>query len=324
MASEADLSKIVTIISWLDGYGGHNFKDPAKIDEAVKVADSKPLSRGWKSVRGDVEKIYAQQGRLSGILRIFKMVSDSIIYAYFAMYFLALMFNIQILKILIFNPLFLITILAITLIYPIAKYKIVKGIKEKSGTYAKTLQKIRGVIQDLIFYLCEKIRLEKKDPKKYKMQLNNPVYQGITVVGKPGFMGSEFYTAAPSIIGAIAPKAKNYIKVVDPWATEKETFETLVKVQPKVKIKILISDEIGKGKRFKKTWKEVKERTAGNISVLSCDLNNLNNRIFITKKRVWRAAKKGWHTLVEVKDRKKKEAVEKSFDKKWDHAHSII
>jgi hypothetical protein len=327
MTSKADLTKIATVISWLDGYRAHDFKDPAKIDEAVKAADLKYLSRGWKSVREDVKKIYAQQGRLSGILRISKMVSDSIIYVYFAMYFLARMFNIQILMILIRSPLFLISILAITLIYPIFKYKTVKGIREKSETYAKRLPKIRDVIQNLIFYLSEKIRQE-KDPEKYKkkkyeIQVNNPDYQGITVIRKPGFFGGEYYTVTPSIIGAVVSKAKRYIKVVDPWATEKETFEALIRVPSKVKIKVLIPDKTGEDKRFKKTWKNVKEKTAGNISLLSSDLSDLKDRVVITKKRAWRAAKREWHTLVEVKDRKKKVALEKSFDEKWGHAHAI-
>jgi len=323
MASKADLSKIISVISWLNGYVGHDFKDPAKIDEAVKVADQEYLSRCWKSVREDVEMIYAKQGRPSGAIGIFKRISDAILFAYFGTYVVAMLFNIFILKMLIFSPLFLIAILAALLVHPILRYKATRGIKEKSGTYAKELQKVKGVIQDLIFYLCEKIRVQGKDPKKFKIELSDPDYRGITVVGKPGLIGSEYYTAIPSIIGALVSRAKHYIKVVDPWATEKEAFEALFKVNPKVKIKALIPDEIGKNKRFQKTWKTIEEKTAGNISLLSCDLNNLNDRVVITRKEAWRAEKKGWHTLVQVKDRREKEALEKAFDEKWAKAHSI-
>ena len=323
MASKADLSKIVSVISWLEGYVGHDFKDPAKIDEAVKSADLEYLSRGWKSVREDVEMIYAQQGRLSRTSGILKRISDSVMYVYFGTYVIAMLFKIQILMMLIFNPLFLIAVLAVTFLYPIVRYKTIKEIREKSGTYAKKLQKVKGVIQDLIFYLCEKIRIQEKDPKKFKIQISDPDYQGITVVGRPGLLASEYYTAVPSVIGAIVSKEKHYIKVVDPWATEKEAFEVLFKVNSKVKIKALIPDEIGKNKRFQKTWKTVEEKTAGNISLLSCDLNNLNNRVVITRKNAWRAEKKEWHTLVQVRDRKEKEALEKAFDEKWAKAHPI-
>lgn len=328
MASEADLSKIATVISWLDGYRAHDFKDPVKIDEAVKVADLDPLRRGWKRIRTDVEKIYVQQKRQSNFLKMYKIASNSIMFAYFAVYFLARMFHIQTLWMLISSPWLLITILAAIIILPILRHRTMKKIAENSETYSGKLQRIQEVIQDLIYYLCEKIRLEEKDPKKYKkrkyeMQVNNPDYQGITVIRKPGFFGGEYYTVAPSIVSAIVSKAKRYIKVVDPWATEKETFEALVRVPSKVKIKVLIPDKTGEDKRFKKTLKNIKEKTAGNISFLSSDLGDLEDRVVITEKRVWHATGREWHTLVEVKDRKKKDALEKSFDKKWDHAHPI-
>ena len=329
MASEADLSKIATVISWLDGYRGHDFKDPVKIDEVVKAVDLEPLSRGWKRIRRDVEKIYVQQKRQSNFLKIFRVASNLITFAYFAIYFLATLFYIPILMMLVYNPVLLITVLVAAILFPILKSKIVKKIVENSEIYSEKLPKIRDVIQDLIFYLCEKIRLEKKGSEKYKkkkyeMKVNSPDYRGITVIRTPGFFGGEYYTVAPSIVGAIVSKAKRYIKIVDPWATEKETFEALFSVDPKVKVKVLISDKVGAGKRFKKAWKNVKERTAGNISFLSANLGDLKDRVVIAKKRVWRATGKGWHTLVEVKDRKKKKALEKSFDKKWDHAHPIV
>ena len=328
MTSKADPTKITTVISWLDGYRAHDFKDPVKIDEAVKVAGLEHLRRGWKRIRTDVEKIYVQQKRQSNFLKMYKMASNAIMFAYFAIYFLARMFYIQALWVLIFSPWLLITVLASIIILPILRYRTMKKIAENSETYAVKLPKIRDVIQDLIFYLCEKIRLEEKDPKKYRkrkyeMQVNNPDYQGITVIRTPGFFGGEYYTVAPSTFGAIVSKAKHYIKVVDPSATEKETFEALVRVPSKVKIKVLIPDKTSEDKRFKKTLKNIKEKTAGNISFLSSDLGDLKDRVVITRKTVWRATGKEWHTLVEVKDRKKKVALEKFFDEKWGHAHPI-
>jgi len=329
MASKADLTEIATVISWLDGYRAHDFKDPAKIDEAVKVADLEPLSRGWKRIRRDVEKIYVQQKSQSNLLRMFKIASNSIMVAYFAIYYLASIFYIQPLLVLISSPWLLIIILVAIILFPILRYKTIKKIAENSETYAGKLPIIRDVIQGLIFYLSEKIRLEEKDPDKYKkknyeIQVNNPDYQGITVIRQPGFFGREYYIVTPSVIGAVVSKAKSYIKVVDPWANEKELFEALIRVPSKVKIKVLIPDKTGEDKSFKKAWKNLKEKTAGNISLLACDLNNLNNRVVITKKGAWRAAKREWHTLVAVKDRKQKEALEKSFDKKWNHARPII
>ena len=326
MAYEFDMGKISRIISWIDGYRGYVFKDPEDIDEAVREADFKPLSRCWMTVREDVKEIYSQQGRLSNALRMLRMASNMVLFLYLAIYLLATMFNVQAFKILALNPVFLIAILGLTFLYPVFKYRKIKEIKErsKSETYAKRLQRIRRAVQDLIFHLCEEIRSERRDPNKYKMQLSVPDYQGIVVVRSPGVFGSEYYTVIPSVLGAVLSRAKRYIKVVDPWATEREIFAALLKVSSKVKIKALIPDEIGENKRFKQTWRKVKEKAAENIDILSYDLNKLNNRIVITEKKAWLAARREWYTLVEVKDRKKRDALEASFDEKWKRAHPVI
>ena len=83
MASETDLSKIVRVIHWLDGYHGYDFKDSVKIDEAVKTTNLEPLKKSWKSVREDVEKIYIQQKHLSNPLRTFKKIREILVLTFF-------------------------------------------------------------------------------------------------------------------------------------------------------------------------------------------------------------------------------------------------
>jgi len=322
MKSKIDLEKIVTVIDWLTGYMGYDFKDPTKIDEVVKSANINYLQKKWESVRENVTMLFGNQGRQAIVLKKFNKISETILFSFSAIFILSLFVKIPVLMLLVFNPLALVVFMTLVVMRAIFKYKTRKKLKEIREIHVKKLQKISRVIQDLIFYLCDQIRLIQGNPKKYKIKINDPDYHGITIVGKPGFFGLDYYAAVPSILGAIGSKAKHYTKIIDPWAHERETSQALFKANSKAKIKLLVPNTIGKKEGYQKTWKKIK-MYARNISVSSMDIRNLKNRAIFTKERAWLAADKGWHTLVEVNDNKKA-ALEKSFDEKWKHAQPIV
>ena len=323
MSSKDDASCIVTAISYLSGYLRSEYQNPAKIDELLETAGAGHLRTDWQSVRKDLEEIYLEQKRASRILSALKTVSDAAIYAYFGSYVLAILFNIIELKILIINPFALAVVVVVAVSYPIYKQLKKGSIERASLVYVRKSRRVRDLMQDLILLVCNKLRIEKKDPRKYRMKLDEPDYRGIMVIGKPSFFGGDYYTAFPSIVGAVATRAKEYIKVVEPWATEKEVFESLFKLDPSMQIKVLISDEIGESERFRKTWSTVREQAVGNFQVLCCKLDELSYRLIITKSEAWRATGKEWETLVDVKDLEKKQALEKAFDEKWKDAQPI-
>ena len=322
MASKDEAHDITTAITYLSGYLMSEYGDPKKIDNVIKEADSKYLSRIWTKIQDDVEKIYVVREKQTRTLRTLKTISDATVFSYFGSYALSILL-IPELQLLIINPYTLVIVLFFALLHPIYKFLRRGQIEGKIEKEDRKLSKINEIIQDLIYHLCDKIRLEKKNPKKYKIKLESPDYQGIMVIGKPGLLGGEHYTAFPAIVGSIVAKAKDFIKVVEPWATEKEVFESLFKLGRRVKIKVLISDEIGESTRFKRTWGSIKGKTMGNYEVLSTELGEFIYRLVITKNRTWKAEKKEWESLKEVKNRREKEKLVKTFDQKWKKGHLI-
>jgi len=311
------------VISWIDQYRGEDFQNPAKIDETVKRTGLKPFGRFWKDVREVVEKIYAQQGPLSKNLQRSKLAIDSFIIAFFGLWVVAVIFSVESLQTLLFNQLSLITVLALVTLYTVFRATTMRKIKENSNAFSQD-SKIRSAVQNMIYYLCERLRLEKEDPKKCLMQLHYPDYYGITNVGKAGALGRKHYSAIPSVFDAVVSKAEKYIKAVECWAEERQAFESLLRVSPKVKIQVLIPDKLVGDKIFQSTCKKVIGRIPGKILVQACDLGDLNDRIVITKNKVWRTKGREWHTLVEVEEPDKRRGLEKSFDEKWSNAHVVV
>ena len=322
MPSKDEAGDLATAINYLSGYLMNEFSDPKTIDSAVKGTKSDYLNRTWNRIREDVEKIYIERETQTRTLRMLKTVSNAAIMSYFGSYVISVLLIPQ-LQLLIIHPFTLGIVLLLGMLHPIYKFVKRRKIEEVRGKETGGLGKIDEIIQVLIFHLCDKIRLENKNPRQYKLKLENPDYKGIMVIGKPGLLGGEHYTAFPAIIGAIVAKAKDYIKIVEPWATEKEVFESLFKLGRRVRIQVLISNEIGESRRFRRTWGTIRDRKARNYEVLSTELGELNYRLAITKHKLWKAEKKEWESLKEVKSRKEKEKLEKAFNQKWKEGKSI-
>lgn len=323
MGLETNLRELARVIGWIDRYHGYRFEDPMKINAAIETTNLSYLRRSWKKIREDVEKIYVQQKQLSDALNIFRIIREILIFASFTIYVLSMIFKVQVIQTWIGFPLVMITMVAI-FTFPFFKHKMVKKIRENNKAHVERLQKIRNVTQDLIFYLCEKIMLEKQNPKKYKMKVSYPNYYGVLVVKKPGFFGREYYEVVPSVIGMITSKGRRYIRIVDPWAYDEETFISLAKAHPTVKIKMLTSKKTGENKRFQRACKKMDAVRPGKFDVAACDLSNLDSRVIIAPNRLWRTTERSWHTLVEVKDYGQKEALKKLFDEKWNAANPIL
>lgn len=326
MTSETDLVKTSKVVSLLDGYQDNDFKDPAVIDEAVEATDLNFLKKSWESIHEDVKKIYAQQGRLSNNLRAFQIIAESTLLAFLVINGSAILLKIQILLTFTSNIILVTIVVGILISYAISRHEITNKLKENREKNINNLDKIKSEVQNLILNLDEKIRLEKKDPKEYKIRLRTPDYQGITVKGRPrlGLLGSEYYIANPSLIGAAFSKAKEFIEIIDPLPFERETTEALLRVHAKVKIRMLISREEAKYENVQNTLKRLKAHMP-NLSILSCDLDDLaHTRFVITEGEAWCTTEEGWCDLVEVENAKKRKALEKTFEEKWSYAENII
>jgi hypothetical protein len=182
------------------------------------------------------------------------------------------------------------------------------------------VEKIKDNIQKLIFYLAEEIREREEKTSEYKMRLYHSEYQGIAIKYS---LGKNNFVVTPSIFGSIVSKAKNYVKIIDPWANI-GTLQTLSKMPENMSIKLLTPEKIEKEKRFKKTYKDV--RKSRKIEARKGDLEKVKFRYIISEDTIWRLGyeAKGKITSQLLRDRKSKEKTIKFFDSKWKKAKPII
>lgn len=310
-----DLKRILRTIDLLDKCLASNFVDIREIEKNVNESGSKYVKNKWKEIEGYVSKFCLPSlkywSKVPSILTAITFIW--VIFAFGSS------FNITFIPEFIINSafFFLSFLFVITIGFSLYSKNIAKQKFEKVyDEFSEEKIKVRKTIQGFIIYLSRKINNVKEDINNYQVELNYGDYIGIQVKKK---LGKNRFLVVPSMLGTIVSSAKNYIKIIDPWA-DLVLLSFIAKVSPKIPVKLIMSRKKFTGKRITSACLWLKRKKNFEVHVDEVDnFDDKDHRYVITETNMWKSdsKRKDRNWSVYNRDYGKRRRFEKFFDKWW-------